>query len=134
MFAIPSKWLAVTLASLSWSVQAFFAVPGSILSNQYDEKLAAQGLLGAHFGRPPLPAAFDYVVLGGGTAGLAMARRLAANNSVAVIEAGGFYEMNNGNLSQIPAYAFYYLGTELAIFNPLIDWNQHTTPQQVRFD
>lgn len=40
-------------------------------------------------------ASYDYVVIGGGTGGLAVAARLAesGNNSVAVIEAGGLYEM-----------------------------------------
>lgn len=124
---------AIALTQLCSSCIAY-SVPGSLLQDPHNEIVAAQGLIGSHFGRPPLSAAFDYVVLGGGTAGLAVARRLAANgtNSVAVVEAGGFYELNNGNLSEIPAYAFFYLGTEPQVYNPLIDWNQHTTPQAVR--
>lgn len=41
-------------------------------------------------------ASYDYVVIGGGTGGLAIAARLAESgtNSVAVIEAGGLYEMS----------------------------------------
>ena len=39
-----------------------------------------------------LISAQDYIVVGGGTAGLTIANRLAENNTVAVIEAGGFYE------------------------------------------
>ena len=41
---------------------------------------------------------FDYVIVGGGTAGLVVAMRLAENgsNTVAVIEAGGFYDQDNG--------------------------------------
>lgn len=40
----------------------------------------------------------------GGTAGLTIATRLAQNGSfsVAVVEAGSFYELGNGNRSQIP--------------------------------
>lgn len=46
----------------------------------------------------PGNATFDYVVVGGGTAGLGVAYNLAKNNSVtvAVIEAGGFYQFENG--------------------------------------
>ena len=41
---------------------------------------------------------YDYVIVGGGTGGLAIAARLAesTNTSVAVIEAGGFYQIDNG--------------------------------------
>lgn len=51
------------------------------------------------FGVPGVNATYDYVVIGGGTAGLTIAARLAedANLSVAVVEAGGFYQMENGN-------------------------------------
>lgn len=48
-------------------------------------------------------------VVGGGTAGNTIAARLAmdpANYSVAVIQAGSFYEIMNGNLTQIPGYSF----------------------------
>lgn len=38
---------------------------------------------------------FDYVVVGAGTAGLAIATRLAQKYSVAVIEAGTFYEVTD---------------------------------------
>jgi choline dehydrogenase len=54
---------------------------------------------GNFFGRPNQNATYDYVVVGGGTAGLAVAMRLAENNSytVAVVEARGFYQIENGN-------------------------------------
>lgn len=99
----------------------------------FDESLGAQGLLGSHFGIPGLPAAFDYVVIGGGTAGLTVARRLAANSSVtvAVIEAGDFYEFSNGNLSQIPAYASRFTGNDPVEKNPFLDWYHYTEPQPV---
>lgn len=40
-------------------------------------------------------ATFDYVIVGGGTAGLTMAARLSEDSgtTVAVIEAGSFYEV-----------------------------------------
>lgn len=50
------------------------------------------------FGTPGKNASYDYVIVGGGTGGLAIAARLAENRntSVAVIEAGGFYQVDNG--------------------------------------
>jgi len=57
-----------------------------------ENHLAARRLLGTSFGLPGNKT-FDYVVVGGGTAGLAIATRLAedASKQVAVIEAGSFY-------------------------------------------
>lgn len=51
------------------------------------------------FGVPGINATYDYVVVGGGTAGLTIAARLAEDKdvSVAVVEAGGFYQVENGN-------------------------------------
>lgn len=99
----------------------------------FDENVHAQGLLGSHFGVPGLPGSFDYVIAGGGTAGLALARRLAANNSftVAVVEAGDFYEFSNGNLSEIPAEAGAFVGSNPLLKNPLLDWYQYTERQAV---
>lgn len=48
-------------------------------------------------------------VVGGGNAGNTIAARLAldsANFTVAVIDAGGFYELTEGNRSQIPGYNY----------------------------
>ncbi|PGH15612.1 hypothetical protein AJ80_05476 [Polytolypa hystricis UAMH7299] len=56
------------------------------------------------FAMPGVNATYDYVVIGGGTGGLAIASRLAENASVAVIEAGGIYEIDNGNRSVVPLY------------------------------
>ncbi|KAF2131229.1 GMC oxidoreductase [Dothidotthia symphoricarpi CBS 119687] len=80
----------------------------------------------------PGNAAYDYVVIGGGTAGLAIASRLSAYASVAVIEAGGLYEVDNGNQSVIPYYGLVMpiLGiTEDYPQNSLIDWDLLSTPQ-----
>ncbi|KAL9092349.1 MAG: hypothetical protein Q9159_000857 [Coniocarpon cinnabarinum] len=89
--------------------------------------------IGTSFGLPGVNASFDYVVVGGGTAGLAIATRLAENatNSVAVVEAGGFYELDNGNLSVVPANAVFYIGAGPNDAQPLIDWGQNTVPQPI---
>ena len=95
-------------------------------------QLNARRLLGSSFGVPGFNQTFDYVILGGGTAGLTIAARLAETATVAVIEAGSFYEIDNGNLSQIPAYDAFFVGKDKDDYNPLIDWGFQTTAQAVR--
>ncbi|PYI06947.1 alcohol oxidase [Aspergillus sclerotiicarbonarius CBS 121057] len=87
--------------------------------------------LGSSFGVPGKNATFDYIVVGGGTAGLTLATRLAEQQagSVAVVEAGGFYEIDNGNLSQVPASTNQFTGRSPTDWQPLIDWGTITTPQ-----
>ena len=81
-------------------------------------------LLGNSFGVPGVNATYGYVVVGGGTAGLTIAARLAQNNSVAVVEAGGFYQIDNGNGSTIPALCItQYVGADPSDTQPLIDWD-----------
>ena len=74
-------------------------------------------------------------IIGGGTAGLTVAERLAEDPtiSVAVIEAGGFYELDNGNVSQIPAFYSKNFNQTAApeTIQPLIDWAYITEPQVV---
>lgn len=90
-------------------------------------------LLGSSFGIPGLNSTFDYVIVGGGTAGLAIATRLVEQNagSVAVVEAGTFYELSNGNASQVPGPGVNYAGKSPLDWQPLIDWGYMTTPQAV---
>ena len=99
------------------------------LRSQFNEKLEALSLLGSHFGLVDIPATYDYVIVGGGTAGLTVANRLSKHFTVAVIEAGGFYEIENSNLTEVPANDVYYLGKSPLWNSPLIDWLQYTTPQ-----
>ena len=84
------------------------------------------------YGISGLNQTFDYVIVGGGTAGLTIASRLAEDPAleIAVIEAGGFYE-DNGNTSVIPGYDSVYTGTDPADTNPNIDWGYVTVPQTV---
>ena len=102
----------------------------NLLTYAYGESGA---LLGSQFGLPGTNATYDYVVVGGGTGGLAIATRLAEDPSVsvAVIEAGGFYEIDNGNLSIVPGYANYYTGADPDNYQPLVDWGFSTVPQAV---
>jgi choline dehydrogenase len=75
-------------------------------------------------------------VVGGGTAGLTIASRLAAapNVSVAVVEAGGFYELEAGNASQVPGYGASYLSfNDLKPSPVLVDWDLITEEQAVRY-
>ncbi|RDW91659.1 glucose-methanol-choline oxidoreductase [Coleophoma crateriformis] len=90
-----------------------------------------QGLIGSSFGVPGNNATFDYIIVGGGTAGLTLATRLAEQQKgrVAVIEAGSFYEIGNGNISQVPAGAGAYSGKAKDDWQPLVDWGYITTPQ-----
>ena len=62
-----------------------------------------------------------------------MAARLAENPnlSVAVIEAGGFYELDNGNISQIPAFDVLYSGPDPSTIQPTVDWGIVTSSQTV---
>lgn len=106
----------------------------SASARTFTDGLFAQNLLGSHFGVPGVSASYDYVVIGGGTAGLTVATRLASNSSVsvAVIEAGDFYQFSNGNYSEIPAYASEFTGNDPTNINPYLDWYMYTTHQPVR--
>lgn len=90
-------------------------------------------LLGSSFGIPGTNATYDYIVVGGGNAGLTLASRLAEQDagSVAVIEAGTFYELSTGNVSEIPALAATWAGKSSKDWEPLADWGYMTTPQAV---
>ncbi|KAI4162703.1 MAG: hypothetical protein LQ342_003749 [Letrouitia transgressa] len=90
-------------------------------------------LIGSSFGVLGKDATYDYVIVGGGTSGLTVAKRLAEDPkvSVAVVEAGGFYGLDNGNVSQIPAYHTVNSNADPdpANIQPLIDWGIITPPQ-----
>lgn len=88
---------------------------------------------GTFFGLPGQNATYDYVVVGGGLAGLTVASRLAENKSlsIAVVEPGTFSEISNGNNSQVPAYSYASVEGDGEYVNSWIDWELHTVPQPV---
>ena len=119
-------YTGLTLGLLTASAVSTLAAPGV-------SHVKARSLLGSSFGVPGNNATFDYIVVGGGTAGLTLATRLVEQQagSVAVIEAGGFYEIGNGNISQVPALDGTYSGRAKTDWQPMIDWGYITTPQAV---
>jgi choline dehydrogenase len=87
----------------------------------------SKDILGSSFGTP-VNSSYDYVIVGGGNAGLVLANRLSVgNHTVAVIEAGSFYEIDNGNVSQIPRYVWSGVVGDV---NPLVDWEFETEPEE----
>ncbi|KAI9704637.1 MAG: hypothetical protein M1820_005385 [Bogoriella megaspora] len=88
-------------------------------------------LTGNNFGVPGDNITYDYIVVGGGNAGLTLATRLIqqTSGSVAVVEAGSFYEISNGNISQVPATNVYFDGSASDDWQPMVDWGYQTTPQ-----
>ena len=114
------------------TMRSFFVLALSALWQAHPAFSLPTRLIGSSFGVPG-NASFEYVVVGGGTAGLAIATRLAANPSlsVAVVEAGAFYEIDNANISVIPGDATFYSGTAPSNTQPLVDWGFNTVPQAV---
>ena len=116
---------------LTSSVVEFANATGPIISSQQASLLGVSST--SSFGTPG-NASFDYVIVGGGTAGLVLAARLSENplTSVAVIEAGSFYELG-GNYSEIPAFDTLWAGKDPKDTNPEVDWGFDTVPQAVSF-
>lgn len=118
------------MSRLSQIAGFFLALSSSVQCVPFPITEPYQGrLLGSSFGVPGANNTYDYIVVGGGTAGLTVATRLAETASVAVIEAGGFYEIGNSNLSQVPLDDIWFAGKDKTDYNPLIDWGFYTTPQ-----
>lgn len=84
--------------------------------------VADKQLCGSKEGIPGVDASFDYVVVGGGNAGVTLAARLAEQSfSVALVEAGGFYEIKYP-LANVPGAVAIGTGTDPMAIRTPIDW------------
>jgi choline dehydrogenase len=110
---------------------------GSVLSpilETVDSTLQGDGLidstLGAVQGVLGVNQSFDYVIIGGGTAGNAIGVRLAeAGYSVAIVEAGGYYEVEKPILATTPGGAFLGIGASSLDQVATVDWGFETEAQ-----
>lgn len=112
-------------------------VQGSQNRTNRQRRLASSsfGATGFNLFAPSTNTTFDYVVVGGGNAGIPMAVRLAeAGYTVALVEAGSFTMLGNSNFSQIPLFAAVYSFPDPenpATIAPMVDWQQtFSTPFQ----
>ena len=90
-----------------------------------------QRLTGNSFGIANTNATYDYIIIGGGLAGSVVASRLTehSNATVAVVEAGSFSELTNGNWSQIPYWSEQWAGSDKDDYSDLVDWGLQTQEQ-----
>lgn len=113
----------------------FLSLALSAPTNSQHREEKRQGILGsllsAIAGVFGVSATFDYVIVGGGTAGLALANRLSVNQNlkIAVVEAGTLYEITDPLLSTSPGGDVIFVGSDPSDNNPLVDWSFVTQPQ-----
>lgn len=92
--------------------------------------LALSPAHGAVVDRGIFDKTYDYIIVGGGTAGLALAARLSENPNldVAVIEPGIKYQVSNIAFSSTPGADVLFIGSSMSDSQPLVDWNLETEP------
>ena len=89
-----------------------------------------QGVLGPIAGAIGVEKTYDYIIVGGGTAGNSIGVRLAeAGYSVAIIEAGLYYQIGKPVLGSAPAGGIVGIGANPLDSDPLVDWLLITEPQ-----
>src|SRR5262245_59538984 len=122
---------ALHLSSLLVTLLTLWVFPLVSISAPADS-IDGQPLIGSSFAIPGINATYDFVIIGGGNAGLTLANRLSQSgeHTVAVIEAGSFYELGNSNQSQIPRWVWNSAGTGFDDVNPLVDWMFKTQPEE----
>lgn len=90
----------------------------------------SQAPLGSFAGPSGVNQTYDYVVIGSGTSGSALGTRLAeAGHSVAILEAGEFYEVTKPVLASTPGGDFTFVGANMTDSDPFVDWEFQTTKQ-----
>jgi choline dehydrogenase len=125
---VPQSWV---YPWSRWHLPIILTTLLALTSASDPSSISGNPLLGSSFGTP-FNASYDYVIVGGGTAGLTLANRLSASGThrIAVIEAGSFYELSNSNLSQIPRNVWNGAGLDFTDVNPLVDWGFQTEPEE----
>ncbi|KAL2070258.1 hypothetical protein VTL71DRAFT_13284 [Oculimacula yallundae] len=79
-----------------------------------DNPSGSPNLIGSYFGMPLKNKTYDYVIVGGGTAGLVVANRLSESPNISMA---------------IPFWSTQYVSKDPDAVQPLIDWGLETVPQ-----
>lgn len=130
-----TTFLAVTLSTLVTArdvpfISTLLDPLQAVIQSAFAGDGVKVGQLGSLGGIPGVDATYDYVVVGGGTAGNTIGYRLAkAGFSVAIVEAGSFLEISKPILATAPGGVTCGSGASLLDSNPLRDWRFTTTPQ-----
>ncbi|KAF4309876.1 Glucose-methanol-choline oxidoreductase [Botryosphaeria dothidea] len=120
----------LSFCSQTLAAPQLFGPLADLLGNVGGGKGFVDTALGALGGAVGVTATYDYVVVGGGTAGNTIGVRLAeAGYSVAIIEAGGYYQIGKPLLTTSPAGDVFNIGMSMSDASPLVDWMFETQPQ-----